>query len=80
MAKPFGKKPTHWLDNQATIDFISTYIKVRNRNFADLVIVKLGAPELGGVTWMHEDLAIDFAQWLNVAFSVWCTQKIKEIP
>jgi len=29
----------------------------------------------GGVgqgTWMHEDIALDFAQWLSVDFRLWC--------
>lgn len=29
-----------------------------------LVIKKTGMPAFGGGVWLHEDIAIDFAQWL----------------
>lgn len=28
---------------------------------------------------MHEDVALDFAQWLSVDFRLWCNDKIKEL-
>lgn len=28
---------------------------------------------------MHEDLALDFAQWLSVDFKLWCNDRIKEL-
>lgn len=36
-------------------------------------------PVFGGGVWLHEDIAIDFAQWLSVDFKLWCTDKIKEL-
>jgi hypothetical protein len=30
-------------------------------------------------TWLHPDLAIPFARWLDVRFSIWCDQQIKKI-
>lgn len=30
-------------------------------------------------TWMHEDLALYFAQWLDPVFHIWCNRKIKEL-
>lgn len=44
-----------------------------------LVKTKVGSPETGGGTWLHTDLAIVFARWLNVKFAVWCDLRIKEI-
>lgn len=38
--------------------------------------------ERGGLnpgTWMHEDIALDFAQWLSVDFRLWCNDRIKEL-
>lgn len=40
-------------------------------------VVKGGAGKQG--TWMHEDLALDFAQWLSVEFKLWCNDRIKEL-
>lgn len=28
---------------------------------------------------MHEDVALDFAQWLSVDFKLWCNDRIKEL-
>lgn len=30
-------------------------------------------------TWMHEDVAIEFARWLSPAFAIWCNDRIKEL-
>ncbi len=79
MAKKFGKSPFHWLRNQQTSNFITAYSKLRNRNLHDLVIVKNASPENGGGTWMHEDIALEFARWLNPMFAIWCNDRIKEL-
>ena len=79
MAKPFGKSAKHWLSNQSTVDYLSELSKVRNLTFADLVIVRKGSPENGGGTWMHEDVALEFARWLSPVFAIWCNDKIKEL-
>ena len=77
MAKPFGKSATHWLRNQSTQEFIEELGKLRNRNMDDLVIVTYGGNENG--TWMHEDVAMEFARWLSPAFAIWCNDRIKEL-
>lgn len=79
MAKKFGKRPANWLDNQYAKDFISTYSNARKRVITDLVQVRGGSPELGGGTWMHEDIALEFARWLNPMFAIWCNDRIKEL-
>ena len=30
-------------------------------------------------TWMHEDVALEFARWLSPAFAIWCNDRIKEL-
>lgn len=61
-------------------DFKGTKIPTLNSptNFmgSELVITEKG--KYGG-TWLHEDLALDFAQWLSLDFKYWCNQKIKEL-
>ncbi|TXH43714.1 MAG: KilA-N domain-containing protein [Desulfurellales bacterium] len=44
-----------------------------------LVLTRAGAPETGGGTWMHPDLAVAFARWLDIRFSIWCDQQIKAL-
>jgi hypothetical protein len=45
----------------------------------DLVKIKRGRPDQGGGTWLHPDLAIEFARWCSPKFSIWCNEQIKEI-
>jgi len=30
-------------------------------------------------TWLHEDVALEYARWLSPAFAIWCNQRIKEL-
>lgn len=32
-----------------------------------------------GGTWMHEDVAIEFARWLDPKFAIWCNSIVKRI-
>ena len=79
MAKSFGneKRPQFWLGNQYAKDYIEELSKARNIALADLVIVTKGGNNPG--TWMHEDVALEFARWLSPSFAIWCNDKIKEL-
>ncbi|MBV6879121.1 KilA-N domain-containing protein [Epilithonimonas sp. FP105] len=66
MAKPFGKRPVDYLQNQQSQQFIKELSKVRKSTLTDLVKVTKGGNNPG--TWMHEDLAIEFARWLILEF------------
>ena len=33
----------------------------------------------GQGTWMHEDVALEFARWLSPKFAIWCNDRIKEL-
>jgi hypothetical protein len=45
----------------------------------DLVqVIQGGLPDNQG-TWIQEDLALVFAQWLSPAFYIWCNKRIKEL-
>lgn len=78
MAKPFGKRPVDWLRYQQAQDFISILAKVRKNTSADLVRVIKGGNGMQG-TWMHEDVALEFARWLSPMFGIWCNDRIKEL-
>lgn len=77
MAKPFGKLPADFLKTQRTKDFIAELTAMKNIIATDLVIVKNGGSDFG--SWMHEDVALEFARWLNPAFAIWCNDRIKEL-
>lgn len=78
MAKPFGKKPVEWLSNKQTKEIINTLqSEVGISTSALIQIVKGGNGKQG--TWLHEDLALIFAQWLSPKFYLWCNDRIKEL-
>lgn len=76
MAKPFGKRVSHFLQLKSTQDFIS----VLKSDVGNPVITRKGNfSDADQGTWMHELLALEFAGWLAPAFKIWCNQKIKEL-
>lgn len=69
MAKPFGKRPADWLKTQTTKEFLDALNGVKKIVPSDLVQVVNGD---NGGTWMHEDVAMEFARWLSPKFAIWC--------
>ena len=66
MAKPFGKVINNWRHLPSTERFLTAYLDSRKSTVVDnLIVTKKGNPESGGGTWMHEDIAIEFARWLS---------------
>lgn len=76
MAKAFDKRTDHYLQNSTTKELIN----------------ELKVPEISGTLepkivdnrgrngiWFHQDLAIDFAMWLDVKFRVWVCRTIREM-
>lgn len=79
MAKAFDKRPIDYLRLQSTNELISSVVRFTHIGDNQLVIRIKGGSEGGGSTWMHEDIALDFAQWLSIDFKVWCNIHIKEL-
>ena len=79
MAKPFNKQPYEYLRLTSTNELIRSITGFSRISENQLVIRKPGSPENGGGTWLHEDIALDFAQWLSVDFKIWCNAHIKEL-
>lgn len=46
--------------------------------YPTLVVVKRGAPETGGGTWLHPHLAIQLAQWCNKRFAIQVSKWVGE--
>ena len=77
MAKKFSKLPADWTRQKSTKEFISALMDARGIHIAsDLLKVVNGDK---GATWMHEDVAIEFARWLSPKFAIWCNDRIKEL-
>lgn len=80
MAKPFGKTTKDWLRTQQTKEFISSLSTVRQKCLTQLVVVRQGnSSSFEQGTWMHEDVALEFARWLSPTFAIWCNDRIKEL-
>lgn len=79
MAKPFSKRPNDYLNLPSTLELIDAITRKSGISENQIVMIKQGAPQYGGGTWLHEDLALDFAQWLSVDFRLWCNDRIKEL-
>ena len=88
VAKAFNKRAQHYLDSDRTKEYIEALVGHLNQKSKavktafdekQVVIVKSGAPENGGGTWLHPKLAIDFARWLNPKFAVWCDEQIEHL-
>lgn len=77
MAKVFGKRPNDYLSLPSTNQLISAITRKSGIAENQLVITERGGLNPG--TWMHEDIALDFAQWLSVDFRLWCNDRIKEL-
>lgn len=79
MAKPFGdsKRAKNWLILNSTKEFLDVLAKGRNLPLEKLVQVTKGGVHSG--TWLHEDVALEFARWLSPAFAIWCNDRIKEL-
>lgn len=77
MAKPFGKQPKDFLKTKQTNEFLEALAATKKILPADLVQVRNGGDNFG--TWMHEDVAIEFARWLSPKFAIWTNDRIKEL-
>lgn len=82
-AARYGKRPIEWLRQNEVKEYIEVMAEVLgckskvSQNHFGLVQVKRGGVSPG--TWMHPKLAVRFAQWLNIRFSVWCDLQIDDI-
>lgn len=77
MAKPFGKTAKDYLKTQQAVALVKAISDRTKILSTDLVIVNKGGLTQG--TLMHEDVALDYAQWLSIDFKLWCNDRIKEL-
>ncbi|MEN7549322.1 phage antirepressor KilAC domain-containing protein [Rapidithrix thailandica] len=79
MAKPFGKRPIDWLRLPSTMEYITTLSTVRKSHSDPNTLVKRMNGGKNPGTWLHEDVALEFARWLSPGFAIWCNDRIKEL-
>ena len=79
MAKPFGKTTKDWTRLKSTKEFLNTLSTVRQIRLTELMKVIQGGNSGDQGTWIHEDVALEFARWLSPEFAIWCNDRIKEL-
>lgn len=79
-AAHFCKRPNDWLELEATKAYLTALDNMLNRNQPErFLIVMRGGRGKSDATWFHPKLAVRFAQWLDVAFAVWCDMQIDDL-
>ena len=72
-AKMFRRDLAEWKRLPNTINYIN---ELENMGFSHLLDTNRGR---NGGTWGHPKLAVYFARWLDVRFSIWCDGVIEDI-
>jgi phage antirepressor YoqD-like protein len=72
MSRAFGKRPSKWLELPSTCEFLNRLRAIRKSD-------RLVVTQNGIGTWIHEDVALEFARWLSLDFAIWCNSRIKEL-
>lgn len=86
-AEKFGKRPNDWLQLDETKEYISILFEILNTSPNGICshkvsqnhFVKTRRGRHNGGTWLHPDLAVAFARWLDLRFAVWCDRQIRSI-
>lgn len=84
-AEKFGKRVNDFMALPTTHEYLNALtedeaVNTRLSGISDgarrWVMAKRGK---NGGTWMHPDLAVAFARWLDMRFSIWCDRQIKAL-
>ncbi len=78
-AARFDKRPAEWLRLPDTIRYLDAMMARAEVGKSHFVTTQRGGSEGGGSTWLHPKLAVRFAQWLSIEFSIWCDEQIDAI-
>lgn len=89
VAKQYNKRPNDWLKLESTKEYVTALHSFLFPNIAlqgkivteqnQLVRTKTGGLPQEQGSWFHPKLAIAFARWLSVDFSIWCDMQIEKI-
>lgn len=83
-AKHHGRKVTEWLRLPSTKEYMAELCQelgIEGFNFKGGIFPPLVRIEKGryGGTWLHPELAVEFARWLSVKFARACDRHIKNL-
>ncbi len=78
MARVFNKRPAEWLRLPETEKYIDALCRKSKVGKSHFVKTRKGGSVATRGTWFHRKLAVRFAQWLSVDFSIWCDEVVEE--
>lgn len=76
-AENFGKRPVDWLKLDGTKAYLSAVCEIVKCEESSLLKTRRG--KVNGGTWLHPKLAVPFARWLDLRFSIWCDEQIDKL-
>lgn len=79
VAEKFGKRANDFLSLPTTKEYLAALDSEAIQNTGKSGIWFRAKRGKSGGTWLHPDLAVQFARWLDVRFSIWCDRQIREI-
>jgi hypothetical protein len=89
IAKHYNKRPNDWLSLESTKEYIKALHTALFPEIAlpekmvtkqnQLVKTKTGGLADQQGSWFHTKLAVAFARWLDVKFSIWCDMQIDKL-
>ena len=74
-AQAFDKKLSNFWDSPEIQGYVDALVQLPGFQGIALVIANRGRH---GGTWAHPNLALRFAQWLDLRFAVWCDAVIED--
>lgn len=75
-AAKYGRRVDVWLKSQETKDYIAALCEISNSTEKRYLKARRG---VGGGTWLHPKLAVQFARWLDPRFAIWCDAQIDNL-
>jgi hypothetical protein len=77
VARQYGKRPVDWLALESTKEYIANLCEVFKCEESSLLKTQRG--KSNGGSWFSPKLAVNFARWLDVKFSIWCDMQIDKL-
>lgn len=79
MASAGGKRVHDYLRLKSTKEYFKAFSRSAGIPADTLIVSVVDGPNEGRGTWAHPEIAIDFAQWVNVEFRIWANQTLRSI-
>ena len=79
VAATYGKIPYEWLRLPETKRYIDALCRKYESGKSLFVKTVKGGNTKSQGTWLHPKLAVPFARWLDVDFSIWCDEQVETI-